>query len=158
MKALNIDDFEEEPTIKLVGCGGACTASYYSVVLSNHDDIFDIPNFGPIIHQMIVNVPLADLEAGDLSNGDVILAYAPPNSPAVQKDLHYSYLIFKQDADITDTSALLAMPQTQGLLSAFPVRDFMEEYGLTLVTSNYFVAEWRILSEINILNIIGMLF
>ena len=70
-------------------------SAYYTVILSNPllDRLFKL---NPIVHEMVGNILGSDLKLGDLSNGDTVIEYFPPNSPQPFKDATFVYLIYEQ--------------------------------------------------------------
>lgn len=70
-------------------------SAYYTVILSNPllDTFFKL---NPIVHEMVGNILGSDLKLGDLSNGDTVIEYFPPNSPQPFKDATFVYLIYEQ--------------------------------------------------------------
>ena len=109
-------------------------SAFYTVILSNPDDI--LGDIGPIVHQFVVNILGSDFKDGDLSNGDQITEYYPPWKPFPLVNAHYSYLVLEQDSEITELVELREMPNRE-----FSVEEVMSDYGLTLITSNYFVTD-----------------
>ena len=73
-------------------------SAYYTVILSNPDDFLDTfyIKLNPIVHEMVGNILGSDLKLGDLSNGDTVIEYFPPNSPQPFKDATFVYLIYEQ--------------------------------------------------------------
>ena len=111
----------------------------YAFFLSNPDRIIPV---GPIIHNAVGNIKGSDFKAGNLANSDVIFDFFKPNPPIPALNFHYCYVVFEQSNGVIDFDDVKTMETER-----FPLSEVAENHGLTLVTSNYFVAEWKVLSQ-----------
>ena len=135
-KVYNSDDFPSAP--KLTLAGDVKDDALYTFILSNPDRIIPV---GPIIHNAIGNIKGSDFKAGNLANGDVIFDFFAPNPPIPAINFHYCYVVFEQEKE-ENFDDVKVMDTTK-----FQVEEVAEKHGMTLVTSNYFVAEWKVLGE-----------
>ena len=124
------EDFSSTPLTKLLGDVNA--EALYTLILSNPDDIIPV---GPIVHHMVGNIKGVDFHRGDLSSGDIVFDFFGPNPPLPIGIFHYCYLIFEQE-QLEDFEDVKVLAKTE-----FPVEQITEDYRLTLITSNYFVAK-----------------
>ena len=136
-KVYNSDDFSQAPVLTLVG--DVKDDAMYTFFLSNPDRIIPV---GPIIHNGIGNIKGSDFKAGNLANGDIIFDFFKPNPPIPALNFHYCYVVFEQTNGSINFDDVKSMETER-----FPLDDVATNYGLNLVTSNYFVAEWKVLGE-----------
>ena len=139
---------EASPTITL---NGADDADFYTVMLLDNESDW----IGPIIHELVTNVPGSDLKAG-LTNTypadvDVLIDYFRPDPPIPFARKTFSYLVYKQDNGDTDFSSWSVEDY-----SLFDFAGFATTYSLTFVTTNYFIAKPTMWSALkSFLNIWG---
>jgi hypothetical protein len=105
-KAIKAPFFDAgSPTITL---NGATADDYYTVVFDTGDRLGD--PYGPIMHELIVNVKGSDLSTGFSSlnvpsTADVLIEFYRPNPPIPFLKNSYSYAVYKQENGDTDFSA-----------------------------------------------------
>ena len=136
-KVYNSEDFPAAPIITLKG--GLKEDALYTYFLSNPDWIIPV---GPIIHNAVGNIKGSDFKSGNVSGGDVIFDFFKPNPPVPALNFHYCYVVFEQSNGEIDFSDVKSLETEK-----FPLREVVEQHGLSLVTSNYFVAEWKVLAQ-----------
>ena len=132
-----------EETSPLITLNGAEDDSYYTIILSNPDDMIPI---APIIHHMIVNVKGSDFKNGFTddsapSDADTLIAYYRPSPPIPFIKFTYSYLVYKQNNGDTDFSAM----DTSNI--DFDIEGVASTYNLSFVDSNYFLSKGTVWSS-----------
>ena len=131
-------DFGKAPAISLTG-ENLDLESYYTLILSNPDDILVdgglYPVIGPIIHEFVGNIKGSAFVEGDFSTADTVWEWYAPHPVLPHEVAHFCYLVYKQEQGVEDYADVEEMEQT-----LFPVRDVAARHHLTLLTSNWYAA------------------
>lgn len=96
------------------------------------------PKFREIRHWLCVNIP-----GKSLADGETKWAYVGSGPPQGSGLHRYIFIVFKQNKGKQDFSSFPIVPNTsrEGRLST-STRNLMEEYDLSAIAGNYYVAQY----------------